>query len=611
VTGRATFGDFLRQAHLDLDQGAQPHGTAPRENLGEVISGLAGLVAALRGYTQDLTTTPGITPRAQPVPGPGDEACIQADGTLVRAARFLASRNAAPRLWAVRPSSEQAPRLERAAASLRMGRDLLNTHFSVDTKGRRWPRSEWADAITSGAVTAALLTELAQIARQAADQCSALAQPGSPKIAAESQVRRLNAACQWLWVFEASARAAPQRALAGGPGRELLAAIPVNTFPSRLVLLGGEPVAVLCEGAISSAERVRHLAWLAAERRAASRNVTVASLRQVAENSTVTSGNIVGLLNVLAARMGQAGQGEVSDQLAGAAEAAEQARDTWLYATREVTRIRTAPPGPPSAAATEAAELTSWTGRLAYADPLWLPSDGPDRPWRTPETLAMEDLPLAVAAAHQACETLTGLACAEQDELWAAATAGRILVPTRSLPADSATPYPFARAPRERVELLLMRYAEAARASRQAADTVGEVAERIGAPSRALALARSAVTGQPDRGSTDVARLRSAEANGEADAIRVRGPVETTLLDLGVTNPRLLTRGAKVDRDAERLIVDATTGTTQRSRLANGLERSAGTAALVNNALKTGDPRAVALLHPPARAQREPPEREP
>jgi hypothetical protein len=91
-----------------------------------------------------------------------------------------------------------------------------------------------------------------------------------------------------------------------------------------------------------------------------------------------------------------------------------------------------------------------------------------------PHACTPYDLPLAVAAAHQACETLTGLACAEQDELWAAATAGWILVPTRSLPADSATSYPFARAPRERVELLLMRYAEAARASRQSADTVGE-----------------------------------------------------------------------------------------------------------------------------------------
>jgi hypothetical protein len=83
------------------------------------------------------------------------------------------------------------------------------------------------------------------------------------------------------------------------------------------------------------------------------------------------------------------------------------------------------------------------------------------------------------------------------------------------------------------------------------------------------------------------------------------------LLDLGVTSPCLLTRGAKVDRDAERLIVDATTRTGQGPRRPNMLIRSAGTTALVNHALKSGDARAVALLRPPARAQRESPEREP
>ena len=111
----------------------------------------------------------------------------------------------------------------------------------------------------------------------------------------------------------------------------------------------------------------------------------------------------------------------------------------------------------------------------------------------------MEDVPQMVAAAHQACETLTGLAHAEHDQIRAAAQAGRILVPTRSLPAEYDIPYPFARAPQERVEVLLTRYGEAGRASRQAADAVGEVAELVQAPSQALTLARSAVAGRPDR----------------------------------------------------------------------------------------------------------------
>jgi hypothetical protein len=613
MTSRPTFGDFLQLARQDLDPGAQPPGTIPREHLAEVISSLGRLIAVLRRYTQDLTASPGITPRAHRVLSPLAEACFQADETLARAARFLAFRNAPPRLGVVRHSSAQARRLERVTASLRMGRDLLHTHFSVDANGRRWPRSEWALVITSEAVTGAFLTEIAQVARQAADQCSALALPASAKVSGDDQARRrLNTACQWLWVLEASARAASQHALADDTERELLSAIPVNILPPRRVLRGGEPVAVLCEGAINSAERVRHLAWMAADRTTASRDVTIASLRQVAENGTVTSNNCAGLLDVLAIRMAQAGHREASDQLASAAAAARRACDTWLNASQEVTRIKTAPPGQLSATAIEAAELTSWTGRLAYADPLWLPSDGPDRPFRAPETLAMEDLPLAVAAAHHACETLTGLACVEQDEIWAAATAGRILVPTRPLPHEHDIPYPFAPAPRERVELLLMRYAEAARSSRRAADMVGGVAARIKAPSRTLALARSAVTDRsPDITSID--RPHPAETGGDKAAGRVPGPVETTLLDLGVTDPALLTRGAQVDRDAERLIIEATaaTETSQRPHRPNRLNRPAGTAALVNHALTSGDPRAVALLRQPTRAQREPPEREP
>ncbi len=156
--------------------------------------------------------------------------------------------------------------------------------------------------------------------------------------------------------------------------------------------------------------------------------------------------------------MDQAGHGEASGRLATVAEAARRARDTWLCAARDVARIRTVIPGQASPTAVEAGELASWTGRLAYADPQWSPADWPDRPLRPPETLVIEDMPQMVAAAHHACETLTGLACAEHNQIHGAAQAGRILVPTRSLPAEYGIPYPFARAPHERVEVLLARY---------------------------------------------------------------------------------------------------------------------------------------------------------
>lgn len=50
-------------------------------------------------------------------------------------------------------------------------------------------------------------------------------------------------------------------------------------------------------------------------------------------------------------------------------------------------------------------------------------------------------------------------------------------------------------------------------------------------------------------------------------------------------------------------------GVQQRS--VHGLSRSPGTAALINHALQSEGPRAVPLLWPPMRAQREPPGREP
>ena len=105
--------------------------------------------------------------------------------------------------------------------------------------------------------------------------------------------------------------------------------------------------------------------------------------------------------------------------------------------------------------------------------------------------------------------------------------------------------------------------------------------------------------------------MHIAEADDGPRAHCVPGPVETTLLDLGITDASLLVRSSEIDRDAERLIIDAASMTDAHQRPAHEPSRSAGTAALVNHALKSGDPRAAALLRPPVRAQRESPEREP
>jgi hypothetical protein len=250
-----------------------------------------------------------------------------------------------------------------------------------------------------------------------------------------------------------------------------------------------------------------------------------------------------------------------------------------------------------------------WTGRLAYADPQWMPASGPAHPARLPEDLVTgpEEVPLVVAAVHQACETLTQLTRTEHEQVRAAAQAGHILVPTRSLPDNVDIHRPFARAPQERVDLLLSGYREAAQASHQAATAVGEIAAATRAPSRALTAARACA--DPSLGRTDPDY--PAGPGSHHDPHDVPGPVERTLLGLGVNRPDLLQRGAAIDRAGERLIIDAAAELepSHWRPATAALNRSTATVALINHALASGDPRATALLRSPE--QREPEQAEP
>jgi len=93
----------------------------------------------------------------------------------------------------------QARRLSEAARWLRIGRDLLHTHFAPGAQGGRRHRSEWALVVTSDALRRALLMEIALFARIAAGQCSELALSRYAGVSGDGQARRrLNAACQWL-----------------------------------------------------------------------------------------------------------------------------------------------------------------------------------------------------------------------------------------------------------------------------------------------------------------------------------------------------------------------------------------------------------------------------
>jgi hypothetical protein len=192
-----------------------------------------------------------------------------------------------------------------------------------------------------------------------------------------------------------------------------------------------------------------------------------------------------------------------------------------------------------------------------------------------------------------------------------AAQAGRILVTTKSLPDDFDTPHPYTRAPREHIDRLLSGYRVAGYGSDRATMAVAHVAQTTGASSRVLAAAMAAEPGH-DRDEMDRCAMdRQTRTSREQGALDLIGPVERALLDLGVTRPDLLRRAAGLDRDSERLIVDAAVDRDLAGNWPDAVERntSAATAALINHALASGDPRATALLQPYLR-EREPPEAE-
>ena len=455
MTGRARFGDFVWAAHRRLDPpaGVQERGSS-RGDLEEVTRSLLRAVTIMGRFVRDITPVIGNVPRrATPAMDPWGWARLQAGEALTNSADMLLLPGSGRPQWPLNPPADPlARRLHEATALLTAGRDLLQTHHGPAFSRARH-HSEWGPVITSPPVTRALLTEIASLARRIAQQGAERAMAPSPgrREPADRQ-RRLLTACQWLWMLDSSVRAARHREPVPEHDLDLLRAIPSNTLPPRQLPGPDDSVGALCEGAIASAERVRHLDWVSAEQAFWSPNMTVTSLRRVAEASTVTSHNCALVLQSLATQAEHSGFAEISTGLSAAAGNAGRARDHWLRVARAVGQITTDTRRYTSQAATEASDLTLWTGRLAYADPQWTPASGPAHQARSPASLAPApaDIPPAVAAVHHALETVTQLSSAEWERVASAARAGRILAPTRSL-ADADIPRPYARAPRERV----------------------------------------------------------------------------------------------------------------------------------------------------------------
>ncbi|MHB1430824.1 MAG: hypothetical protein ACYCVZ_01730 [Streptosporangiaceae bacterium] len=507
-------------------------------------------------------------------------------------------------------ASDPATRgIAEAGAALTTGRDLLHTHLAVTPAGYTQGRSEWARVVTSVPVARAMLFEVASCARQVALVGGQLATAPLPVHGSAEARRRVNAACQWLWVLDWTVQAAHGHDPLRVGDQRLLRAIPVNAIEPRQHPTGTGSVSRLCEGTISTAERVRRIARMEVPAAAWSPSLTAASLRETASCATVISHNCQVVLGTLARRVGEGGPAELAEQLAKAADAAGAARQAWIDAARQWRSITTDARGPMTRVDAETRDLALWTGRLAYDDPAWTPQQGPSRAIRRPEHLAAgpEDLVGVVAAVHHACETLAQLADAEHERVATAGQAGRLLVLTRSLPDGFDVPHRYAPAPDFRVEPLLRAYRSSGTASVDMASAVGAVAAAVRAPSRCLTAAR-AVARAHDKDLHASGMELGADTQVQRQVPReMPGPVERIMHELGVASPELLNRAMEVDQEGEKLVREAAAqqGSAESDRsMSWNPSRSVGTAELINHLLPSaGDLNAAAGLLPmPQRA---------
>jgi len=599
MSDRAIFGDFVNAAAKQLE--ATDSGTRRVTTSADVHYAVRALLRMVTVMSRCIAVTDtsanDMTWRYARDPGAWTRARAEARQALDNAAEFLRphirGRPGPGISVSSAPKSAAARRIAAAALSLQAGHDLLQTHYSRKPNGLREYRSPWAPAIGSDQVSSAMLTELGKLAHRAAAQASGVALAPSPS-ASWAARRDLNTACQWLWVFVGAVRSAQRDEPVPAATRHLLRHIPLNTIPPRRVPVGGEPVPDLCDGVISTAERLRRAARALTPHAAWSPAMTITSLTRTAGAATVTSHNCELLLTTLAECEPAA---QIRQQLLECSAAAARARESWLAAAYALDNITTDTRGYLSPAAAETTGLALWTGRLAFANPEWRPSAGPRHPARPPASLisAPEDMRRVVDAVHYTCDTLTSLARASREQIRVAARASRILVPTRTLPGSIDIPHPFAPAPDEHIASLLSRYRDAAAASSQATKEVAVVAETIHAPSQVLTAFREAI-----QAATGATQRRAHQANPNADAPDrdpdLPGPLQSVLHQLGVTDRDLIAHACALDRDGARLVIDAAEKLSPTRGRAT--RQSLEAAPVVNHVLASFDSRSAAFLRP-------------
>lgn len=368
-------------------------------------------------------------------------------GVWVRAAtqarQALASAEAAlPALGPDEGLSTSRPRrgsgdLRAATRAMTLGRDLLHTHDAFPAGRLTAGGSEWTPVVSSAPVACAILHEVGGWSRQITSYAYRMSCIASrPAAERRTLSTAAKALAQASWAIGAGQEQRPVRQAQ----LRLLHAIPVNATPEACLPTSGDSVTDLTAGVVRTAERLRIAARHTSAEAPWSRQLTRETLRQTAGCCAVSVSSMQIMLSTLAAQHDKRGA-PVGPSLTKAADAADRARAAWLGVTESWNWITTDTRGAVDPAATEAAALALWTGRLAYANPDWTPNLGPHHLPRPAGELAAytDELCAAVDAAHHVAHTLTQVAESDRDHVRVAAMAGRLIVPPAACPTNTTS----------------------------------------------------------------------------------------------------------------------------------------------------------------------------
>jgi hypothetical protein len=407
--------------------------------------------------------------------------------------------------------------------------DLLATHFD----GQDGERSEWSEVIASEPVIRALTEESATWARRLAPWVRWLAEHNDmapPLLAANRDLQLASRATV------VASKAQPIT----DDDRTLLYAIPAAAMTERVPPREGESVTELCAGIACTAERLRSSAFHTVDRAAWSPSVSARTWQYAATAAAVTTDIAKVLLRTLADSWPDLCGASTADKLVAA-------RDAWQNLARALASVATDTPPALGPESTDLSDLVIRLGRLAFNNPRWTPQH-PAEP-RSPAHLSGDGGAAVnvLAALHQSIDALAVIAVGHWSAVTTAIRAGRLYVPTRSLPEGYDVPRRYAQMPPDRADILAGNYAAAASISTAAADPLASLVLTAGGPSRHIALARQAI-----RREETVKTPAAPQPPTPPDPRLTR-----RLAALGVADIDLALRAAVIDKAAAKLIGEA------------------------------------------------------